>query len=372
MIQLMLEEFLKSNYNWEKLLSSSPYNLIIKYDGDYVLFKYSQFESDMSLRICQEARGIIFDRNTLKPVCIPFFKFFNYGEPNEADIDWTSDVTTSEKMDGSLMKLWYHNNSWHLSTNGTIDAYKAYVGDKNKTFGMLFEESLGIPMSKLTDAMNSNFTYMFELLHPEIENVVDYYNEMKIYLLAQRDMTTYEETKKFHSLPNIYYPKIYNLANIKDVIDVVKNMNENHEGVVVCDGHFNRVKVKSPIYLMKAQAHNNGVLTDKRIITMFRNDVLDDFLNLMPHKQEYIQEVMSLLNNYAQRQEKLYKEICSLNTRKEIVQEVIRQNGDINYIMARLDKKIETPIDYFHHHVFISKVLSILQQERNQNESENN
>lgn len=372
MTKLMLEEFLKANSNWEELLSNPPYNLIIKYDGDYILFKYSQFESDMSLRICQEARGIIFDRDTLKPVCIPFFKFFNYSEPNEAKIDWNSDITTSEKMDGSLMKLWYHNNSWHLSTNGTIDAYKAFVGDKNKTFGMLFEESLGIPMSELTDALNSNFTYMFELLHPEIENVVDYCNAKKIYLLAQRNMTTYEETIDFHNLPNVHRPKLYHLSNIEDVINIVSAMNEHHEGVVVCDSHFNRVKVKSPIYLMKAQAHNNGVLTDKRIIMMFRSDVLDDFLQLVPHKQEYIQEVMTLLNNYVQRQENLYKNVCGINNRKEIVQEVLNKKGDVSYVMARLDKKIETPIDYFHHHVFISKVLSILQQERNQSESENN
>ena len=32
-----------------------------------------------------------------------------------------------KKIDGSLIKLWYDNNDWHISTNGTINAYEAEV-----------------------------------------------------------------------------------------------------------------------------------------------------------------------------------------------------------------------------------------------------
>lgn len=362
-MQLTLEKFLKENSDWETKLTNPPYNLIIKRDGEYVLFKYSQFESDLSLKICQEARGIIFHEPTLTLVCYPFEKFFNYGEPNQSEIDWSSDVITTEKMDGSLMKLWYHNG-WHLSTNNVIDAYKAAVGDKNKVFGNLFEESLEMPLDDYTKHLNKDFVYMFELLHPEIENVVDYYSAKKVYLLAQRNMTTYEETFDLDDLPNTHKPKLYHLANIKDVIDIVNVMNEHHEGMVVCDSHFNRVKVKSPIYLMKAQAHNNGVLTDKRIITMFQNDVLDDFLQLVPHKVDIINEVLDILNSYAQRQEELFKNTNLLKDRKEIVEYVKQNRGDLKYIMARLDGKIERPIDYFKNYLFISAVLNILEKER--------
>ena len=368
MMKLMLKEFLDSNPNWEQQLSSPPYSLIIKHDGDYVLFKYHQYASDMSLQICQEARGIIFHKPTMTPVCVPFFKFFNYGEPNAAEIDWSPGVTTTEKIDGSLMKLWYHNGCWHLSTNGLIDAYKAPVKDHDITFGECFEQSLAASMSELTAAMDTGFTYMFELVHPDVEQVIHYEDASKVYFLAQRDMQTYEEIKPSAPLPGTVRPKEYNIVNMNFVFSVLKSMDDQHEGMVVCDKNFNRVKVKTQVYLMKAYAYNNGVITDRRIISMFRADVLDDFLRYIPEKSDRIQEIMRLLNNYAQRQEALYKEVRDIPVRKELVRTVKERNGDLNYVIARLNGRIDAPMDYFHHYLFESNVLDILNSEQMKSE----
>ena len=103
MIELSIKKFIQSNEDWEELLTKDPYNLTIRYDNGMFLLKYSQYESDMSKKICQEARGIIFDEETLKPVCVPYFKFFNYGEEQAAEIDWST-AQVQEKVDGSLMK----------------------------------------------------------------------------------------------------------------------------------------------------------------------------------------------------------------------------------------------------------------------------
>ena len=63
---MYLTTFLKKHKdNWREILSSSPYNLIIKdgvgeYEG-LVLFKYNQLESDLSRQLVQDCRGIIID-----------------------------------------------------------------------------------------------------------------------------------------------------------------------------------------------------------------------------------------------------------------------------------------------------------------------
>ena len=65
-----------------------------------VLFKYSQIASDMSLPIVQESRGVILDEaDGWRVVSRAYDKFFNYGEPNAAEIDWTTAVV-QEKVDG--------------------------------------------------------------------------------------------------------------------------------------------------------------------------------------------------------------------------------------------------------------------------------
>ena len=83
--------FCSAHENWEELLTQEPYNLKISEDGPYMMFKYNQLTSDFTNPMVQEARGIIFRKGQWEnPVCWAFNKFFNYGEPTAADIDWTT------------------------------------------------------------------------------------------------------------------------------------------------------------------------------------------------------------------------------------------------------------------------------------------
>lgn len=152
---LDLDTFINSNADWENLLSKPPYCLKIKRDGHYVLFKYDQLNSDLSLRIVQEARGSIFYEHyngKMNLICLPFLKFFNYGEKNAVNIEWGTAYVT-EKIDGSLMQLWYHDG-WHLSTSGTIDAFKAKVGDTDESFGNVFERAIGTDIQDFANKLN--------------------------------------------------------------------------------------------------------------------------------------------------------------------------------------------------------------------------
>ena len=87
-----LMNFIRDNLNWRLLLTQPPYNLIIKEDSDFpnvYLFKYNQYDSDMSNPICKEARGIILEiiDISVKILCHSFDKFFNYsGENGKIDL----------------------------------------------------------------------------------------------------------------------------------------------------------------------------------------------------------------------------------------------------------------------------------------------
>ena len=123
MYKLELREFILSHDNWEELLTAEPYYLKISRDDEYIMFKYNQVFSDFNIPLVREARGIIFRESDWECVCHPFDKFGNYGESYCPEIDWKT-TSVQEKVDGSLIKFWY-DNGWHISTNGTIDAFKA-------------------------------------------------------------------------------------------------------------------------------------------------------------------------------------------------------------------------------------------------------
>lgn len=144
-MNLKLVEFIENNKDWKELLSANPFCISIQEQDGFILFKYSQVDSDFSNEVVRECRGLILNAK-FKPVCVPFFKFGNYGESYCPDIDWTS-ARVQEKVDGSLIKVWFYDGKWRVSTNGTIDAYKSEIGQPIfslleipfKTFGELFD-----------------------------------------------------------------------------------------------------------------------------------------------------------------------------------------------------------------------------------------
>ena len=47
-------DFINENYNWKEILTEKPYSIKIKEDGDFLLLKYDQLESDFNLEIVRE------------------------------------------------------------------------------------------------------------------------------------------------------------------------------------------------------------------------------------------------------------------------------------------------------------------------------
>lgn len=97
-MELELINIIKNNQNWEEILTNKPYSLKIKRDNGYILFKYDQINSDFSLKVVREARGIIFREKDWKVVCFPFVKFFNVDEIYADKIDWNN-CKVQEKID---------------------------------------------------------------------------------------------------------------------------------------------------------------------------------------------------------------------------------------------------------------------------------
>ena len=184
--------FCSTHDTWEELLTVEPYYLKIKEDGPYVIFNYDQIRSDFNNPIVREARGIIFRKGKWEyPVCWAFNKFGNYGESYVPDIDWNT-AFVSEKVDGSLIKVWW-DGDWNISTNGTIDAFKAELNNvKFSSFGEYFINTLLHYYENSTEFychLDTDYTYMFELVGP-YNRVVIPYEEPAIYFIGARDKTT--------------------------------------------------------------------------------------------------------------------------------------------------------------------------------------
>lgn len=290
-------KFISENEDWKEILSNEPYNLKISFDGAYVLMKYDMKTADFSSPIVREARGIIFKVGEWEyPVCHPFNKFFNYGETFSDDVDWNSAVV-SEKIDGSLMKLWF-DDKWHLSTNGSINAYKTTFNDRGNTFGELFEKALlynGITFTELITDLNRNYTYMFELVSPASRIVIPY-KITDIYYLGRREKYTDKEYPFFSEDPNIVFgkniktPKVYRMNTLSQVLSVSADLPWDEEGYVVCDKLCNRVKIKSPKYVLAHYNLTNRAVSFKNFVQIVLQGEVEEF------KQYAVPDILATLN----------------------------------------------------------------------------
>jgi hypothetical protein len=282
---LKIQEFILAHDNWRELLADAPYNLKISEDDGFVLFKYSQIDSDFNEEICREARGLILDaRDDFKVVRYAFKKFFNIDESYAAHIDWDTAVA-SEKIDGSIMSVWFARGKWHISTNGKIDAFKAELNGVGpyKTFGDLFESVL--PLS----------AFVGNRYEPYNKVVIDY-PETKVYLLSARNMLSEDlhETPAARQIAKelgVSCPKTYLLEDEAEYRQLVANMPEGHEGIVVCDKNYERVKIKTLLYFQMHKAKNNGVITLERIVDLIRENDDAEFLSYFPEYEDTFTKV---------------------------------------------------------------------------------
>lgn len=364
---LKIQEFILAHENWRELLADAPYNLKISEDDGFVLFKYNQIASDFHEEICKEARGLILDtQDNFRVVRYAFKKFFNVDEGFAAQLDWDTAVAT-EKIDGSIMSVWFARGKWHLSTNGTIDAFKAEINGVGpyKTFGELFESIL--PLSTFAN-YNKHRCWTFELVSPYNKVVIDY-PETKVYLLSVRDMDSLEElgldaVEMLADANGLTVPERYDLNNEADYRKVVEQMPEGHEGIVVRDVNGERVKIKTLLYFEMHRAKNNGVITLERIVDLIRANDHYEFLSYFPEYQSIFDDVKRQIDHSEVVLEKVRQDVAEWkNNNKDVCEQDARmarkwfaqdlgKKGPLYF--AEYDGKLANAVDSLETKKFIS------------------
>lgn len=331
MYKIELRDFILAHDNWEELLSAEPYCLKISRDGKYIMFKYNQIASDFSIPLVREARGIIFRESDWECVCHPFNKFGNYGESYCPEINWKT-ASVQEKIDGSLIKFWY-DDGWHISTNGTIDAFKAELGGcKYKNFGQLVIDAIRKVFPNehnFFNKLSSQGTYMFELVSP-YNRVVIPYEDIELYFLGVRGRTSGVECDPEILDLSTYFkiPKRYPLHSLEDVQKAANALSWDEEGYVVCDGSFYRVKIKSPSYVMAHYTRNNNVITTERLVQIVLDGEQEEFAIYASDYMDELRAVEAAMhqvaNNSVERMKILFGATYEFENRGEYARDVAK------------------------------------------------
>ena len=267
-----------------------------------VCLKYNQIDSPMKEKVVQQCRGIILDTaDDWKIITYAYDKFFNYGEGNGVNfyhekIDWDS-ARVYEKLDGSLMTLYYYNGEWLVQSSSNPDA-SGRVNGFDFSFAELFWKvwnELGYLLPdhpEQNSAGTKKCCFMFELI-TKFNRIVIPSENNRLVLHGMRLLTNYREilvgdggTAGF----GYEIVKQYPLSSWDSVLQSSKEIPAmESEGYVVCDKHFNRIKVKSPTYC--ALHHLKHSASPLRMLQVVVQNEDSEFLSYFPELLEEFTEI---------------------------------------------------------------------------------
>jgi len=309
-------KILVDTYNLE-LTELHERNISVSEKNGFYIYNYNNSvlvpRDDQIIKMC---RGIVLNSKGVI-VNLPFTRFFNYHEKecDEVDLE-VSEVF--EKLDGSLISVWWTGEEWEVTTRGAFYPHEDSHNFK-ETFKRLFKEF---------NKLNNKYNYMFELISKD-NRIVTKYDSERVVLIGAREINTLNELnqKKLDKVAeniSVDRPKRFNAISIDECRQLFGNMNDDEEGLVVVDKDFNRFKLKQESYLKMA-----------KIISLKNQDVLDymlgrveldtDFTD-MPELIEKVEEVKKIYNDVKKYAMEIYNNIKYINNQKEFASHALNYN----------------------------------------------
>lgn len=202
-------------------------------------------------------RGLVID-NKGTILARPFQKFKNLEEHDPSEIDMSQSFEIFEKMDGSLIILFYYEPQmkWIIASRGSFISEQVQEAQKIFNFSMF-------------NILNVSCTYLFEIIYPENRIVVDYGDKRELILLAKIDNKSGKEyTHEYITNKYLEYFTIVKKFDIKiNNLKELKKLEENNkEGFVIRFKNGFRVKIKFDEYVRL-----HAILTNVSNITVWEH-----------------------------------------------------------------------------------------------------
>lgn len=287
---LKITDWLKSNNHNYALLEEQIGIKAKSHEDGRVILNYSQIDSPKKEEKVRECRGLVLDSSTGELIARGFRRFFNWGEcPEEMEkFNW-ADCYCNTKEDGSFILVYFWNESWHINSRASFG--DAEVNDSGYTWRELFLETGVNP-----EELNPAYSYVFELCSPYNQVVRQYYRPLA-FLLAVfegEDELSQDYVDFIAEQTGLTRPNVHNFSSIHEVEKFIRHQAQNDktfEGLVVCDCHGTRFKVKSESYLALSRLNNNGnIVSPKNIIPLILQGETDEVLAYFPHTKDAIEE----------------------------------------------------------------------------------
>jgi hypothetical protein len=263
--------------------------------GKHVSVNYNQLTARDSDPVASACRGLVLCNRWAREIDLdsiqefeilarPFKRFFNLGQGSAAFQTLEEGDEIQVKHDGTCIIVYFDHivtGKWQCATRNNPLANQQISGGFGMTFRGLFEKALGRPLDEFFAGRVTEYTYVYELVGPYNQLVVQY-DETQAFSLAMVDRETGDEF-------SIYDGPILAATDFKGVLEYVSSLPPHlSEGVVVTRIDrvsrrvLGRVKVKSAAYVLASKQSDSLVRSDRNIMEVILDGRWDDVRGIVP------------------------------------------------------------------------------------------
>ncbi len=251
-------------------------------DNNLDLFNYINCNNSDS-NFLQSCRGLVYNGDKLIvktfPYTIEYTEKNDFEEINKNILPVFDQCSFYNSHEGCLIRVFYFNNKWFMTTNKKLNAFKSKWASK-QSYGYYFEEALkhqvctneklkaNINLESLNDNMENIFEvfcesildkknqYMFLLLNNDENRIVSFQPENPTIF----HIGTFNEEHKIILENDIYipYPEKLNFSNLDELFDYVDTLDYTKlQGVIIFAPENKQFKILNKRYHQYYLARGN-------------------------------------------------------------------------------------------------------------------
>ena len=348
MTRIFIDYLNTISINVDKALENiSNTNIKFKEFGDLVIFNYKNKYGSEIERSC---RGLIMDKTNKKVVCSP-----NMGALDlESFIKKVSfdECVIEQSYEGTLVKSYYYNNRWNISTKFCINSENSKFRSK-KSFRQYFDELCNINF----DTLDKHFTYSFLLQIPSNRLVTNISEKRLFHIETQNNITG----EKINLDIGVLKPTILKLRDVdslgvssyRGINKELNNLDWNERGFMLysIDRKYRCSLINNNYKAIYDYIKNQSDIKFLLLESIYYKKNLEKYIQYFPEYKKTEERVRSKFKELVKNLYNLYKEYYCFKTRefseipgkkKKILNEIhkiykTRHRNDLLFRISLLD-----------------------------------
>ena len=248
---------------------------VIDSNRDLELYSYHHCTNETPQEV-RQCRGFIYSKNKEHLIVSNFGYTQNYTFDINMNMtsflgdesDWASQWMFYYSMEGTLLRLFYYQDRWHLTTNKKLDAYRSRWSSR-LSFGELMEmaisKTLHIPFSSFVEKLEPEYLYLFLLRPNHNTRIVCHVNQKmdKVLFLGRSELGEFKfqsSNEISHILPELARPTLLPIENWNDFQTYMNSLDVmEYQGILVTHKETSdQIKFIHPKYAFLSEIRGNN------------------------------------------------------------------------------------------------------------------